>query len=54
MNLTLALSLAVCLVGAVVYLLSPAKAAELGRLAFACALLAFLLQFSAVLSLTAR
>lgn len=38
------LSLLICIVGCLVYALSTnAKVAELGRLAFACGLLAFLL-----------
>ena len=46
------LSLAVCLVGALVYALSAhVKAAELGRIMFFCGLLAFLLEVQRVVSL---
>lgn len=45
--MTIYLSLFVCLIGGVVYLVSThAKAAELGRNAFWCGLLAFLLGFA--------
>ena len=41
------LSLLVCIIGLLVYALSSnAKVAELGRIAFGCGLLAFLLQAS--------
>ncbi len=43
--MTIFLSLLIALIGAVVYLVvSNPKAAELGRLSFACGLLAFLLK----------
>ncbi len=47
MSLTIWLSLLLCLVGAVVYLVvAHAKAAELARLTFAVGLLTFLLTFA--------
>lgn len=39
----IALSLLVCVIGAIVYLATSGKATELGRLSFGCGLLAFLL-----------
>jgi len=48
--MTIYLSLIIALIGMVVYVISTnAKAQELGRLAFACGLLAFLLAFPGVL-----
>ncbi len=45
--MTIFLSLLVALIGAAVYALAAnAKAAELGRLSFACGLLAFLMKVS--------
>lgn len=52
MNISIVLSLAVCLVGAVVHMVAAGKAGELGRLAFGAGLLAFLLKFAGVLQLT--
>ena len=47
MSLTIWLSLLLCIIGGVVYLVvAHAKAAELARLTFACGLLAFLLTFA--------
>ncbi len=43
MTLVLTLPAIVCVVGGLVYGLAAGKASELGRLAFACGLLAFLL-----------
>lgn len=46
------LSLLVCVLGALLYALSASpKVCELGRLAFACGLLAFLLRGDAVIAL---
>lgn len=46
MSITVVLSLAVCLVGAVVYGIAQGKPSEAGRVAFAVGLLAFLLTFA--------
>lgn len=57
MNLTLVLSVAICLIGAIVFLINPTKPAgltELGRLSFFAGLLAFLLHFSGTLTLSAH
>ncbi len=51
----IALSLLICVIGALTYALaSNGKLAELGRLAFAAGLLAFLLQDQALLRLLQR
>ncbi len=47
MNLTILLSLLACLVGVVVYAVANnGKLSEIGRIAYGCGLLAFLLTFS--------
>lgn len=46
MNLTLLISLVVCLLGLAAYAVGSGKVSEAGRLAFACGLLVTLMSFS--------